>query len=70
MTDPLPIGERFRYHPPKDDQATRYRILREEAFLLARKYEQFCPPSRERDIAIERLEEAAMWANAAIARNE
>lgn len=31
---------------------------------------QHCPPSYELDIALTRLEEVVMWANAAIARNE
>lgn len=31
---------------------------------------QHCPPSRERSLAITKLEEAKMWANAAISKNE
>jgi len=30
----------------------------------------FCPPSRELSLALTELENAVMWANAAIARNE
>jgi len=37
---------------------------------LAFDIEHFCPDSREKSVAITKLEESIMWANAAIARNE
>lgn len=60
----------FTYHSPKDDQAERYRIIRDEAATLALKILECCPQSRERSLAITQLETAVMWANKAIACNE
>lgn len=64
------LAQRFTYHPPRDDQPTRYRQLRDATFLLACKYKTHTPASREQAIALTKLEEAVFWANAAIARNE
>lgn len=60
----------FTYHAPKADQPPRYEELRAAGKELAELIDQSCPDSREKTIAIERLEECIMWANAAIARNE
>ena len=64
------IENNFTYHAPKGDQEERYSILRLEAKNLAFCIEAHCPNSREKSLAMTKLEEAAMWANAAIARNE
>ncbi len=60
----------FVYHPPKDDQADRYRDIRQEAYLLAVCVVQRTPSGREQSLALTKLEEAVFFANAAIARNE
>lgn len=60
----------FTYHRPFGDQPARYEDLRESGLCLAHIIENYCPPSRERTNAIERVEEAIFWANASIARNE
>lgn len=60
----------FAYHPPKTGQPERYQSLRSVAHNFALLIEQSCPESRERALAITKLEECVMWANAAIARNE
>jgi hypothetical protein len=60
----------FIYHPPKGNQSERYvkiRIMGKEMALLI---DLLCPDSREKDIAIMKIEESVFWANAAIARNE
>lgn len=64
------IENNFTYHAPKDDQTARYISIREKGKSFARLIEEFCPNSRERSLALTKLEEAVMWANAAIARNE
>jgi hypothetical protein len=64
------INRNFTYHPPKSDQPGRYMLLREQAHNLASLFLQNCPNSRERSLALTKLEEAVMWANASIARNE
>ena len=64
------LTKRFTYHPPKEGQPARYERLRAEAHKLACNFDVECPESREKSLAITKLEEAVMWANAAIARNE
>lgn len=64
------LESRFTYHPPKDGQPERYVAIRDKARELASLIEMSCPDSRERDTAIDRLDECVMWANASIARNE
>ena len=64
------IAHRFTYHPPKDGQTAKYEALRNEAKILAIMIEDLCPNSREKSVAFTNLEQAVMWANAAIARNE
>lgn len=60
----------FRYHPPLKGQSERYTELRRQGLALATLITDSCPPSRERSLAITRLQETIMWANAAIAINE
>jgi hypothetical protein len=64
------LKNRFTYHPPKGDQQTKYVSIRQTAEALALLVFDFCPESRERSLAWTKLEEAVMWANASIARNE
>ncbi len=65
-----PLASRFTYYPPKGTQQDRYVAVRTRAFELASFIEDNCPASRERTLAIGKIEEAVMWANASIARNE
>lgn len=64
------IENDFTYHPPIDGQHQRYVTLRETAKDFAYLVWDSCPESRERSLAMTKIEEAVMWANAAIARNE
>lgn len=66
------IMEAFTYHAPRAEtsQSFRYEDLRTEARDLAMRIAVMTPPSREQALALTKLEEAIMWANAAIARNE
>lgn len=61
------LKERFTYHAPKDGQPETYQALREQHLLLALHINDVCPDSREKSLAITKLEEASMWANKAIA---
>lgn len=67
-TDSQEIETRFTYHPPKEGQPEKYTQLRNLAKGLARCIDDTCPDSREKSLAITKLEETVMWANAAIAR--
>lgn len=64
------LRNRFTYHPPKDSQPIRYEMIRGGARALAAIIADNTPDSREKSLAITKLEEAVMWGNAAIARNE
>jgi len=64
------LDKRFTYHPPKDGQPKKYGHIRAEAKSMAEVLAELCPDSREKALALTKLEECVMWANAAIARNE
>jgi hypothetical protein len=64
------IENNFSYHEPKEDQPARYEAIRHKGKMLAAYIYEKCPESRERALALTNLEQAVMWANAAIARNE
>jgi hypothetical protein len=61
---------RFTYRAPKGDQPQRHEGIRAKALLLALEVYGSCPEGRERSLAMTKIEEAVMWADAAIARNE
>lgn len=61
---------RFTYHAPKGDQPKRYEEIRRMALALATVVHGSCPESHEKSLALTKIDEAVMWANAAIARNE
>jgi hypothetical protein len=64
------LEKRFRYHPPYGNQVERYQVVRDWGNKWATSIVSLCPPSRERSLALTKIEEAVMWANAAIARRE
>jgi len=64
------IANTFTYYEPKGDQSERYTSIRAGARELATLIEDLCPKSAERTLALRRLQEAMMWANASIAINE
>jgi len=63
------LENRFTYHAPKEGQPEKYVAIRGNAQDLAFTIDHFCPDSREKSLAITKLEEVVFWANAAIARN-
>jgi hypothetical protein len=69
MTDEQ-IRNIFTYHVPFGNQAERYRDIRDEARAFAFRLNESCPESREKSLALTNLQQAVMWANAAIAINE
>ena len=64
------IRNRFTHHPPFGTQVERYAKLRNQGRELASLICGKVPESRERDVALMRLQECIMWANAGIAINE
>ncbi len=63
------LKNRFTYHPPTEGQPEVYEALRSQGLLLALHINDVAPDSREKALAITHLEDAIMWANAAIARH-
>ena len=66
----MDIEKNFTYHKPTEEQAVKYVNIRNTAKQFAQLIEACCQDSREKSLAFTKLEEAVMWANAAIARNE
>jgi hypothetical protein len=64
------IENNFKYHPPKEGQPEKYEAIRSLAKGYAEAIDNLCPNSREKSLAMTKLEEAVFWANAAISRNE
>jgi len=63
------LQNRFTYHAPKEDQIKKYEEIRDRSHKLAQNLNALCPDSREKSLAITKLEEVVFWANASIARD-
>jgi hypothetical protein len=61
---------RFTYHKPQEGQPQKYEKLRDKGLELAELVVELTPESREQSLAVTKIEEAIMHANAAIARRE
>lgn len=64
------IDNNFMYHAPKEGQAQIYADIRDKARTLAYMFNKLVPEGREKSLAMTKLEEAVMWANAGIARGK
>lgn len=65
------IIKRFTYHPPKNEEIkARHSVMRDNCLTLAQCIVGAVPPGREQSLALTKLEECMMWANAGIARNQ
>lgn len=64
------LAKRFRFYPA-EDQVTRdkHETVRMVCSTAATALDGLCPDGREKSLAMTALEEAMMWANAAIARD-
>jgi len=67
------IAHNFAYHAPKDDAVrAAHEKIRYECGKVAMLIDKLCvdgTEGREKALAITKLEEAMMWANASIARH-
>lgn len=59
---------RFMYHAPGEGKAVFHTTIRARCGDLATAIRDLTPKCREQSLAITKIEEAMMWANAAIAR--
>ncbi len=64
------LQNRFTYHAPKEGQVEKYEKIRNHCHSLAQDLNAMCPDSREKSLAITKLEEVVFWANASIARDK
>lgn len=64
------LTNRFTYHAPKGDQASRYETIRGAVLSVAQVGVNLTPCSPEQSRALNALDEAMFLFNAAIARNE
>lgn len=69
MTFAEELANRYAYHPPTPDRATLHERVRVLCYQLASDLAQLLPDSTERDKALDRVDEACMYGNAALARH-
>ena len=62
------LEETFKHHPPLNEQRVKdHHKIRQAALFLAVTIQQNCPDCPDQTIAINKVREAMMWANSAIA---
>lgn len=64
------IINRFSFHPATEDTGPMHDDVRERCLHMAEEFATRLPRGRETSLAITKLEEAMMWANASVARNQ
>lgn len=63
------IERRLGFHPGTPETYPLYEANRIKARELAEHFDNTCPPGRELSLALTAVQEALMWANAAVACN-
>lgn len=61
------MSETFKHHEFDKDQSDASEVFRDAAEELEAHIVLHCEPSREKSLALTRLEECVMWANKALA---
>jgi hypothetical protein len=64
------IERNFTYQPPNEADRKFFTVIRGQAKEMAEAINNCTPYSREQSLALTHLEQAVMWANAAIARKD
>lgn len=68
--DPADIAHRFEFHPATtDEKRDAHTSIRQILRRAADDINERVPDGREKAVAMTKLEEAMMWANAGLARN-
>ena len=68
--DTKDLENRFKFHPAKDEIIKlNHQEIRTSCLHLSQVIDKLVPEGREKALAITKLEEVMMWANAGIARN-
>lgn len=66
--DPQELATRFDFHPATEHTGPLHEQIRAAGRAMAEVVVALTPESREQSLAVTAIEEAMMWANAAIAR--
>jgi hypothetical protein len=66
--DPKELDLRFTHHAPKSEYIYHFQNIRRYARNFADMVNDSLPYCREKSLALTKIEEAVMWANAGIAR--
>lgn len=61
------IERRFNYHRPDEIRLIKHKAINTTMINTAKEIRDFTPGGREQELAIQYLEMARMWANAAVA---
>ena len=69
MADAYQTKKNFTYHAPDEAKFKIYQAIREQGRAMAELILAEAPQGREQSLALTKVEEAVMWANAAISRN-
>ena len=64
------VFDAFQYHPPSAEGVERQAELSARFVSIAHAINKLLPNGREKALVFTKLEEAKMWASAAVARNE
>jgi hypothetical protein len=69
MIQPEDIAHRFAFHPATtDEKRDAHARVRQQCHQLADALNEQLPDGREKAVAMTKLEEVMLWANAALAR--
>lgn len=63
------ISSRFKSYPMDDETKMKSNKIRDEITNVADTIDIYCAESREKSIALRKLEECLMWANKCLSRN-
>lgn len=63
------LENRFGFHPATDETRELHKNVRQGFINFSDELLSVLPEGREKSLVVTALEEASMWANAAIARN-
>jgi hypothetical protein len=69
MIDAAEITRRFSYYPPTDEFQRLHITVRHAVLSTAQHLADVLPECHEKAVAIEKLEEAMFWAQAAVERS-
>jgi hypothetical protein len=62
------LENRFVYHNPSEENKPKHAQVNQTLLAVAEDFDELLPDSREKSLALTKLEEAKFWSNAAIAR--